>query len=238
MPNKPKVKLTKAGRTRGADYVDRAPVPRAERRGVGRPSKYDEAVFMATACALARRGATESEIADELGVSVATLYRHYASAPQFREAVKAAKDAQDERVENSLFKRATGYVQKVEKVLADGRRVEVTEHVEPNTTAQIFWLKNRKRMDWRDTREIDLVVPVDDSAQDDLDSRSLALAAINLLADASTEDVGRTTLDLEPNSTEEVADDDIETERPGDYAVEEDSEAQAPDEDFDPDFDR
>lgn len=32
---------------------------------------------------------------------------------------------------------------------------EVTKHVQPNTTAQIFWLKNRKPADWRDRKDID-----------------------------------------------------------------------------------
>lgn len=32
---------------------------------------------------------------------------------------------------------------------------EVTKHVQPNTTAQIFWLKNRKPAEWRDRKDID-----------------------------------------------------------------------------------
>lgn len=245
MAKTPQIKLSKAGRTRGADYVDAAPVPRSERRGPGRPSKYDEAVMLATACECARKGYTSPEIAEELGIGLSTLYRYFADTPQFREAVKAAKDVIDDRVQASLLQRATGYRQRVEKVFANGVRLQVIEEVQPDTTAQIFWLKNRRRAEFRDTREVDLVVPDTGPQTEDLDTRALALAAINLLHDATDDpDVGRTTLDLEPNSTEEVDDDETDEASTVQERVEAGPDRQARSrgrrnqaEDFDPDFD-
>jgi hypothetical protein len=162
---------------------------------------------------------------------------------QCRDAVKNAKDVIDDRVQATLLQRATGYRQRVEKVFANGVRMQVIEEVQPDTTAQIFWLKNRRRAEFRDTREIDLVVPDTSEDPETLDMRQLALATIALLNEATAEPVGRTTLDLEPNSTEETEDEtgfDRQEQRSDgeDFEGEEDGEEGAPNEEPDIDFDR
>jgi AcrR family transcriptional regulator len=223
--------LSKKARTRGPDYEPPAPRSRAARTGPGRPSKYDEAVALATACALARKGYTNVEIAEEMGIHISTLYRYFADTPEFRDAVKNAKDVIDDRVQASLLQRATGYRQRVEKVFANGVRMQVIEEVQPDTTAQIFWLKNRRRSEFRDTREIDLVVPDNGPAPEETDTRQLALAAIALLSDAEGEalDAGPV-LDMEPNSTFDEEIEDAETDdRPRDQSA----RSQSADADFD-----
>lgn len=104
-------------------------------------------------------GATDKELADFLKVDVATIYRWKASNAKFREALKAGKDAADERVEKSLYHRAIGYSHEAVKIFQyEGAAVEVpyTEHYPPDTTAAIFWLKNRRRSEWRDVQPGDL----------------------------------------------------------------------------------
>ncbi len=57
---------------------------------------------------------------------------------------------------DTLYQRAVGYEVRTEKVFKDGAsiiRVETTEHVPPDVTAQIFWLKNRRRENWRERNE-------------------------------------------------------------------------------------
>jgi AcrR family transcriptional regulator len=216
--------LSRKLRTRGADHDDAPQQPPAKRR-VGHPTVYEERVTIATAAAIARRGATDEEIAEELGIATRTLYAWYRDYPELSQAVREAKEAQDDRVERSFFRRATGYTHKVEKVFANGKRITVDEHVPGDPGAQLNWLKNRRRKDWRDTKEIDLVVPVDAQAEDDVDIRQLALGVINLLNEAATlpPEQQAPTLDLEPHSTEE----------PEDGEPSEDTEV----DDFDPDFD-
>lgn len=51
---------------------------------------------------------------------------------------------------------------KVKQVLAE-RKVK---EVEPDTTAQIFWLKNRKRETWADRQNIEVSQPIDDSIKE------------------------------------------------------------------------
>jgi hypothetical protein len=65
-------------------------------------------------------------------------------------------------VENSLYERATGYSYNAVKiVLPYGSREPVyapyTEHVPPDVTACIFWLKNRDPGKWRDAWQLEHV---------------------------------------------------------------------------------
>lgn len=120
---------------------------------MGRPSSYDPA-FCEKVRSFAKEGATDLEIADYLEISAASLYRYKAEYPDFCEALKAAKSFADQRVEESLYHKALGYSFDSEeiRVLRDGQvvRVPTREHVPPDTTAAIFWLKNRQPERWRD----------------------------------------------------------------------------------------
>lgn len=103
--------------------------------------------------AMAEKGATDREIAEELGVSERTLNRWKHTQDGFAEQLKLGKDVADERVEQSLYRRATGYTfdaQKVFQYQGEPVVVDFVEHVPPDTTAAIFWLKNRRKEDWRD----------------------------------------------------------------------------------------
>lgn len=87
----------------------------------------------------ARDGLTDKQIAHNIGISHATLYEWKKQFPELSDTLKKSKDVVDRMVENALFKNA----------------------IEGNTTAQIFWLKNRKPDKWRekpayeDTSELD-----------------------------------------------------------------------------------
>ena len=105
----------------------------------------------------ARDGLTDEQIATNMGISAATLYNWKRDHLDILEALKEGKDVADRQVENALFKSAMGYTfDEVTKELKDDELVVtkvVHKEVQPNTTAQIFWLKNRKRAEWRDRVE-------------------------------------------------------------------------------------
>ena len=105
----------------------------------------------------ARDGLTDEQIATNVGINVATLYDWKNKYPNIAEALKDGKDVADRQVENALFKSALGYTfDEVTKELKYDELVVtkvVHKEVQPNTTAQIFWLKNRKRAEWRDRVE-------------------------------------------------------------------------------------
>lgn len=133
----------------------------ARGEGGGRPTKYLPS-FVRKAKALAKLGATEREIAEFFDVDEETLRRWKHRYPKFCGALKVGKAPADARVEQSLYRRATGYSFNSEKIFQyEGREVRVpyVEHVPPDTTAAIFWLKNRRRDRWRDFKATEISTP-------------------------------------------------------------------------------
>lgn len=108
----------------------------------------------------ARDGLIDKQIARNMGVSWTTLKTWKNRFPELAEAMRKSKDAADREVENALYKRALGYwVTETKTVtLPDGdmRVEEIHKHVAPDTTAQIFWLKNRKPDQWREKNDLTL----------------------------------------------------------------------------------
>jgi len=116
-----------------------------------------------------RRGLTKEEVAKNIGVNKTTLYDWIRLYPQLDNALKITKDIADCLVENALFKNATGYYYEEDAVMGD--HIErVKKYVKADTTAQIYWTKNRNSTDWRDRTVIDanvnqqppLIVPPDE----------------------------------------------------------------------------
>lgn len=130
----------------------------------------------------ARDGLTEEQIAKNMGVSRSTLSDYKVKYPDILRAIKNSKEVADREVENALFNKATGYTVKLKKPMkvrhveydevsgrkvAEYERIEYIEeevHVPADTTAQIFWLKNRKPNEWRDK-----VTVTDESSLEKLD---------------------------------------------------------------------
>lgn len=79
----------------------------------------------------ARDGLTDEQIAKNVGISRKTLYEWKSKYGDICTALKKGKEVIDFEVENALLKNA----------------------LKGDTTAQIFWLKNRKAMQWRDSRD-------------------------------------------------------------------------------------
>lgn len=105
----------------------------------------------------ARDGLTDEQIAGNMGVSRSTLNSWKDRYPDILDALKKGKEIVDRQVENALLKRALGYeYEEIKEKYEFGELSERTvtkKQVAPDTTAQIFWLKNRKPKDWRDKQE-------------------------------------------------------------------------------------
>lgn len=110
----------------------------------------------------ARDGLTDEQIAYNMGIGTTTLYRWKNEHREIRETLKKGKEVIDRQVENSLLKRALGYeydevTQEIDKETGQLRVTKiVTKQVVPDTTAQIFWLKNRKPNEWREKRDVEM----------------------------------------------------------------------------------
>ena len=121
----------------------------------GQPTKYkpeyDKLAY--NYCLL---GATDKDLANYFDVTETTVNNWKIDHPAFFESIKDGRENADMQVAKSLNKRARGYTQKVTKVMqyqGEPIVVDVEEHVPPDTTAAIFWLKNRQAKNWRDKQE-------------------------------------------------------------------------------------
>lgn len=104
----------------------------------------------------ARMGLTDEQIAKNMGISAVTLYEWMKKYPNISKSIKKGKSPIDFEVENALFKRAIGYeYEEVETIIEeiDGKQRKRIKKIKkvalPETSAMIFWLKNRKPKEWR-----------------------------------------------------------------------------------------
>lgn len=139
---------------------------------MGRPSKF-KSEFITQAEKLCALGATDVEIADFFEIEVRTLYRWKNENPAFCHALKVGKTTADDRVERSLYARANGYEHdEVDIRVVNGEIVQtpIRKYYPPDTTAGIFWLKNRRSAEWRDRHEhdVNLKRSVNDLTDDEL----------------------------------------------------------------------
>lgn len=102
----------------------------------------------------ATRGLSDEQIAHNMGISTSTLYEWKNKYKEISEALKRGKEVVDLIVENALYKRAIGctITETRKEIDEKGRKkiVTYTKEIPPDTTAQIFWLKNRRPDLWRD----------------------------------------------------------------------------------------
>lgn len=158
----------------------KAPVAK---RATGRPSRY-KPEYVEQAQKLCKLGMIDKELAEFFGVSEQTLNTWKKAHPEFLESLKGGKALADAEVAAKLFRRATGYEHPEDDIRAINGEIVITptiKHYPPDTTAAIFWLKNRQPKRWRDKPEGDgdessaptpvkVVVEVQDARADDAEA--------------------------------------------------------------------
>lgn len=117
-------------------------------------------------------GLFDKQIAHNMGISIASLYRYKKDYPEIQEAINEGKEVVDLEVENALLKKCFGYKVPVMKCFKiknvvyneNGKKIQETEeivereeetYIPADTTAQIFWLKNRQAKKWREKVEVE-----------------------------------------------------------------------------------
>lgn len=120
---------------------------------VGRPSKYKEE-YNEQAYNYCLLGAIDEQLAIFFDISVTTLNTWKELHPDFLASIKKGKEIADLEVTQSLKKRASGMRLK-KQVVKDGGVIEIEDEIPPDTTAMIFWLKNRQPKIWRDKQDIE-----------------------------------------------------------------------------------
>jgi len=121
--------------------------------------------------AWARDGLTDKDMAHNIGIAQSTFNLWKKEHREFMETLKKNKEVADITIENALYNKARGYTVQLKKTFKvkditygdNGHKIRETEklvtgydemHIPADTTAQIFWLKNRKPNEWRDKREM------------------------------------------------------------------------------------
>jgi hypothetical protein len=148
-----------------------------KKSNAGRKSKYETHVkpklhLITQWC---KNGSTDEQIYKKLRISKDSFYDYKKKHPEFTDALKIGKDDADDLVESALFKRALGYeyeeTEESETYNPEtGQTVKtrkIIKHLVADTTAQIFWLKNRRPDRWRNNDRLDInttSAQVEDSA--------------------------------------------------------------------------
>lgn len=150
----------------------------------GRPTKFTQKMKDSISL-MARRGFTDQEMSDILGITERTINNWKKRHSEFFQSLKDWKIDADRKVELSLYERACGYshpetkAQWVESdILVNGEfkkigrweYAELTKHYPPDSTSIIFWLKNRQPEKWRDKQSLEIEnkepIPLEDFYKD------------------------------------------------------------------------
>ena len=150
----------------------------AEKKKRGRKSEY-RIEYADQALKLCLLGATDKELSEFFYVSEQTLNKWKKDYPEFLESLKKGKNIADANVASRLYNRAIGYNCKATKFATSNGKItdskEFIEHYPPDTTAAIFWLKNRQPEKWRDKKEVDANVNLGDELESLTDEQLQAI---------------------------------------------------------------
>ena len=108
---------------------------------------------------LLEAGWTDRQLANFYDVNVCTIESWRQKDPEFKTLVEKHRRPSNRQVERTLYERATGYtIREFKRHTDKAGNVETTEIIKelpPDTTAMIFWLKNRDRKRWQDRVNLD-----------------------------------------------------------------------------------
>lgn len=130
-----------------------------ERVGSGRTTSY-KPEYADQAYKLCLLGATDKDLADFFEVTEQTINNWKLDFPVFFESIKLGKQIADSNVAYKLYNRAIGYSYEEDHTTMRGEEIvetkNIKKHMPSDTTAAIFWLKNRNPSKWRDKKDVDV----------------------------------------------------------------------------------
>lgn len=130
---------------------------KARKSNAGAPSKFKEE-YIEQVYKLSLIGMTDAQLAKYFEVAESTINDWKIKFPKFSESIKKGKEIADGEVAASLFNRAIGYQTIEEEAKVINGEVVMTPILKkypPDTTAAIYWMKNRQSENWRDKQEVE-----------------------------------------------------------------------------------
>lgn len=133
---------------------------------MGRPSRYNADTHPEQARNLRLLGLTETEICQHLEISETTLLMWKRAHPDFARSIKEGGIVADGKVVSTLLNRALGNISvPAVKVSFDKEGTPLyapyAERLAPDTNAMRLWLFNRRPKEWRDRREVEVSLSVE-----------------------------------------------------------------------------
>lgn len=105
-----------------------------------------------------KAGTTRCEASRSAGVDVSTIWKWAKNDKEFAKDIEVALESRIKTVEDALYRLAAGH-----KRIKDGKELKDSDGnvqmTQGNVVAQIFYLKNRGKEEWKDKQEIDVKVP-------------------------------------------------------------------------------
>jgi serine protease inhibitor len=150
-----------------------------EKNAGGRPIAF-KPEYIELAYKYCLLGATDATLADFFNVAESTINRWKLKQPKFKDALIRGKTVADANVAHSLYRRGTGYScteTHVSNYQGEITLTEITKNYPPDTTACIFWLKNRQPDKWRDKVEVDANVKIDKETLEMIENQFIAQMA-------------------------------------------------------------
>jgi len=124
----------------------------------GRPTSY-KPEYTKQAYHLALLGATDVQMAAAFDITEKTLHNWRNTIPEFLQSTKKGKEIADANVARALYRRATGYKWKEQRLVKQGGEevlVDVVRKVPPDTAAICYWMNNRQKGLWSNVQKIEV----------------------------------------------------------------------------------
>jgi hypothetical protein len=134
---------------------------KAKHNRISAPTKYNAELMPQFAKFMCQRGATMAELAQAFNIANCTLYNWINRYSDLHEAIQIGVDVFNPRVERALAERAIGFFVTLREEVKDAKTGKikfpaVRRYYPPDTTAAIFFLKNRLPDRWRDVQDHDI----------------------------------------------------------------------------------
>lgn len=165
----------------------------------GRKLLYNADTFPLLVEGYAREGLNDKQICKNIGIGKSAYYECLNKYSEFSDALKRGRKPVDIEVENALLKRALGYDydEKMSEVELDASgqprptKVKTTKkHVPGDVGAMAFWLKNRKKSEWKDRHSHEVggedgnPIPIETTTKFDIDYTKLPTEALEAIVNA------------------------------------------------------
>ena len=137
----------------------------------GHPTSYKEE-YNEQARKLCLLGATNKELADFFDVSESTIDNWKNEYPKFLGSIKDGKELADANIADSLYNRALGYSHAdvhISNYQGDVTQTPIIKHYPPDTQAASHWLRNRQPQKWRDKKESDIKMTIEEMTIDQIE---------------------------------------------------------------------